>query len=359
MISKVCSSRFPVIVFLATVLSLPAALPGMCDLEAVRPDPARQRVFSFNLPAEVNPKDVILLVGAYGQGLALESIRTEEDKYSYTHRFPDWTTSVKILAHYPGAKMVAEEFAANDPALSQPLYLAFQPLPTVPLTLKLVDSRGKPIAGQKFMLNQELGMMEYFNYGDGMVMSGKVLPAKVRRDENFVIYYESPDSFTTDAEGKVKLQLPSLQDDPYYEKVGVKRPSFGIHVPARDSEGGHGFAWYPTPAAIPAQSKYEKPITVTMTYYGRLEIALSEKFLDEQAVPVEARKDLKVEVTSEESGVNCTLDDEGNGLLEWVSPGTYKVVLRVPAAGDGIESGTIVLEKHIYVGEREVVRIER
>lgn len=209
-----------------------------------------EKVLRIRIPKEVDPEELTILEGVYANGLYCGPVDMKKGVHEYTRKLSAQTTSVKLLVYHPAYKMVAAEITAKEATLKKPFTPKFVPRPMVPLTAKFADTKGKPIAGREVALTLYLGEMEYFGYVDGTVFPQRVATA------------------TTDAAGEIHVSVPSLLDDPYFAKQERRKPGFGAELPCPEQD--KGFGWFSVPYGIPAQRSYPEPVTLTMTYYGKI-----------------------------------------------------------------------------------------
>ena len=207
------------------------------------------KVLQIRIPQEIDPGKLTILYGERGNGLTVGPLDTTSGVREYEVDLRN-ATSAKLLIYCPGYRMVTAEFDAAQISGSKIFTPRFVSLPMIPLRARLVDTKGRPLVGEEVVLRHTLLEMEYFNYGDGMVFPAVVATA------------------TTDTDGEVAVEVPSLPDDPYFSDGDERRPlGFEVRLPWHRADA---YGWDVVPRLIPAQTGYPGPVTVTLVYRGKI-----------------------------------------------------------------------------------------
>lgn len=210
------------------------------------------------IPRQIQPDRVTLVCGEYGNGLAYGEIRTVSGVYEYSIRFQKSAKSLKLLINAPGYKMITKKYDAAAITSKTTFVPQFVPLPMIPLTVRITDSGGNPIAGREARLTHQLLSMEYFGYVDGRTWGATVATG------------------VTDANGVLKVTVPSLLDDPYFTGKKDYPVGFGLSLPNQSSRG---YGWRFVPPNIPIQRAYADPITIKLVYQGKVSGRIEKSFL--------------------------------------------------------------------------------
>ena len=297
--------------------------------------------FRIRLPAEFDAGRALLLVGQYGNGLALEPARREADSNDFTCRIAPTTTSVKLLIYYPGCRLLTAEIPHAK--LSEPFTAVLQKLPAVPLTIQLTRSDGTPLSGQSVALRQSLLEMEYFGYADGMVSWPHASPVA---------------SGTTDASGRVALEVPLLLDDPLFPDLKVE-PEFHVTLGSNQPYGPRDYDL--VPAQIPSQKRYANPLAVMQVFRGSISGKVERSFLISHGADVPTGPDTNQAYrVSFNYGQVGSRVSSGTGLKadgsfsEPLPAGTYDFrILVVNGAGRSARRLWIPVGTNVVVGEHE------
>jgi len=326
-------------------------LLGVCLLAALAA-PASTRASGqegkelvIRLPAEINPSKVTILCGQYGYGLALGPITTKRGVYEYSQKLSEKTTSVKVLVYCAGYKMVAAEIAAKDISPKKPFAPRLERVAMIPLTVRLADSKGKPLAGEKVSVVQGLFEMEFFGYYDGMVF-----PVTVA-------------TVVTDANGEFSAEVPSLLDDPYFVKWN-RPPGFGIHLAERERRSEHG-GYDLVNGFIAAQRSYPQPLTVTLVYRGRISGHVHESYLSRHGIkapmgPLQGDTYLVSFMAysrPRRSGSGRGVGKDGSFSIS-LAPGAYDLTLEVRDEDKGFTEKRIPIQQDFVLSEGEDKAIE-
>lgn len=277
---------------------------------------------------------LLVLVGTYGNGLTLEKARLIGPT-EYAEKLYDFTTSVKLLIYNPKYKAIAVTLDPKTVSASKPFIPKFVKAKMVPLRVRVVDSAGKPIVGQSFIIGSDLHQMEYFNYADGMVDSSDI--ARV----------------VTGSSGEFSAQVPSLPDDPYFAKHNDL--SFGLCMPhGRELTASEGpFGYDIVPAGIPAQRSYPKTLVRTVVYRGKVRGKVEKSFLNRYGIEPWGQSEKGPTILArkhgEKSAGGRTLSGD-NAFDLGVSAGTYDLTVEWQ---EGKRFRSVSALKDVVVGERE------
>jgi len=333
----------PVVCLAAFFLCVAGAAPTIAA-ESGEP----RKILTVCLPGEIDPTKVTLLCGESGPfGLGVWHEPEKRGPCEYRLRVSSDARVVKLLIYCPGYKMVAAEFKGEDIPASMEFRPRFQKIPMVPIRIRLVDTKSRPIAGAKVQLKHSLLEMEYFNYWDGAVFPQVVATA------------------TTNANGEIAVQVPSLLDDPYFAAPRKRQPEklgFWVELPDRLRERRdvrYGFSF--VPRLIPAQRTYPQPVTVTLVYSGKFSGRVEESFLRRKGIPERTlrgvrRRGVWTSVLSfvafrERSGSGIGLGPDGTFSLT-LEPGNYDLSIEVQKASGGYLR-SISIAKGVALRENE------
>jgi hypothetical protein len=167
--------------------------------------------------------------------------------------------SVKILIYVPGYKVVAAEFDAKKLLTARTFISKLQPLPMIPLTVRLTDSKRHAIAGEKVALELYLREMEYFGYADGAINPVTVATG------------------TTSPSGELTARVPAIPDDPYFARGTQLTEYEGFHLTLTErARGDKGYDC--VPPAISFRKSYPQPVTVKLVHRGKISGRIAQSF---------------------------------------------------------------------------------
>lgn len=183
---------------------------------------------------------VIVVTGQYGNGLFLGRA-SKKFGHGFIQPISFSTTKVKVLGYYPGYRLATVEVSNGYVPSQIPVILNFIKLPTVPLTLQILNSKGEPAANCKVAIFQSLQEQPYFGYYDGAISDGKAAPVA---------------SGVTDGSGIWKTKVPKLSEDPLFPVNEWKSP-FSLMCESDDGRG-------PIYSFIENQDSYKDPVVVKL-----------------------------------------------------------------------------------------------
>jgi hypothetical protein len=219
---------------------------------------AQGKTLQICIPQEIDPGKLTLLRGTYGNGLSLSQLDTKKGVREYEIDLRD-ATSVRLLIYCPGYRMVTTDIDVTQVSGSETFSPQFVELPMVPLRVRLVDTKGRPVVGEEVLLRHTLLEMKYFSYLDGRVHLVVVATA------------------TTDADGEIEVEVPSLSEDPYFSHGDERWPiGFEVRFP-RSRTGIYGCDF--VPRVIPAQASYPNPVAVKLVYRGMISGRVTDSFV--------------------------------------------------------------------------------
>ena len=308
------------------------------------------KVLRILIPRWIDAGNLTILPGLYGHGLSVEWVQTKSRVHEYPVDLGD-ATSVKLLIHCPGYRMVTAEFDASQISGTKTFAPRFVRLPMVPLRVRLVDTAGRPLVGEQVCLSYQLLALEYFGCLQGPLYRATVATA------------------TTGADGEIAVEVPSLADDPYFARLDPPwRPiGFELELP-RHRGGAHG--WDFAPRTIPPQVSYPQVVTVTVVYRGEISGCVSKSFVTRNDIEAAARTDSKGEpgesytlsfmAMAKDKGSVTGQDVSPDGTFSMtLPPGTYDLSIAVRRDG-GKVLRRLPIEAGFVLGENEhrVLRLE-
>src|ERR1043166_8258484 len=294
-------------------------------------DPAA--ALQIRIPPEADPASLTLICGVYGNRLTVQQLETKSGHYDYTIQLDDKARSVRLLVYRPGFKMITGEMDAGDVQSSQPFVPHFERLQIVPLQIALLDSRGKPIAGEKLTLRHQLATHEYFGYSDGISWEAALATG------------------TTDDHGQLNIELPSLSDDPYFAKYDVSSLTVSQserRSPARDDCDFR-------PSQLPVLRQYEERLVITKILRARLSGRIEDSFLERNQIKGDVtpygdakrqspfRVELRAENKDAKAFYNCMLMSNGN-FSAMLPTGEYDLHLLMLGQGETLHKQVMVQE---------------
>ncbi|MHB0999566.1 MAG: hypothetical protein ACYC27_09990 [Armatimonadota bacterium] len=227
-------------IMLAAFVLLYTLITGMAMSDDVT------RLLRVRIPNGFDLDKVMVITGQYGNGLGismLEKVGTPGNKlgHEFILSVPKTTTKVKVLAYYPRYRLATAEVSGKTISNRMPVILSFKKLPTVPLTLRFIDSKGDPVRNYRVVIRQSLQEMPYFGYFDGAVFDYYAVPVA---------------SGTTDASGILKTKVPKLSVDPMFSSNKQSHP-FSLM-------GGRADNKSVVLSYIPVQDSYKDPVVVKL-----------------------------------------------------------------------------------------------
>lgn len=183
---------------------------------------------------------VTVITGQYGNGLVL-SKSSKKLGHGFIQPISINTTKVKVLGYYPGYRLATVEVSGAYIPSQMPVILNFMKLPTVPLTLRILNSKGEPAANCKVVIRQSLQEQRYFGYIDGAVSDFRAAPVA---------------SGVTDGSGIWKTKVPKLSEDPLFPANEWKNP-FSLMGGSPDDNGA-------ILSFISVQDSYKDPVVVRL-----------------------------------------------------------------------------------------------
>jgi hypothetical protein len=221
----------------------------------------------------------------------------------------------------------------------------FEKLPIAPLKIRLVDSSGRRVSGQRVTVGYYLPNMEYFGQIDGE-RNHAVLP-----------------TLTSDSHGEINCTLPCLMDDPIFITYKQDLSSYGFQINAEGDDYSVPWKIEFRPSRIPVMRKYPKQIVVTSAPCARLTVRIEDSFFKRHKIPGD------LVPCGSEGDYSCyILDVRGKysdnefsrhgqekqkGVLNWGLPaGTYDLILHVELRS-GPTIADIVLHKGLSLKNNE------
>lgn len=322
-----------VAVALALLAALAVASGAMAGLGEVLP---------ISISESIDPGNVTILVGKYGKGLSIGPCDTRRGVRDYLVDV-SWGRRVKILAYCPGYKMVT--FDSADVLFAEPFIPRFEPLKMLPVTLRLVDSKGTPLAWENVRITHSLREMEFFGYADGMVFPVTVAAG------------------ITNFAGELPIEVPCLLYDPYFTSGERPLGGFGIKV-LRSISGGFDLV----PRVIPLQTSYPGtlPGTLVVTLVrrakliGQVERSFWKKHGIQPRVELARKRDKRyfgnVSVFAKRKGARGSQGwgVKADGSFSFtLPPGTYQISVSVYAGEKGFTKKSIPVFSDLVLQEEE------
>ncbi len=332
------------------LLALLLALAAGTAVATPSAPPAR-RGLTIRLPEGVPTEQVRLIVGVYGHGLGAGAHDTKQGVRDYPVSLDARATRVKLLAYLPGYRMVTAEVGVSGAGARILELPQFRKLPTVPVTLRVVDGQDKPVPGQQLSFGLSLETHRYFGYSDGMASGATVLTA------------------TTAANGEAQIEMPLVMEDPYFAKGGAE--TFGLSVSPADRWRGHARGEVDLqPSRFAVRRSYPGPVVFTLVRRAHLTGRIEPSFFRRNRVQgdvtpyLDAKRTspFRVEMSAERQdthdGWNCMLMPGGKFSVV-LSPGQYRLRLIVLGKRGRLERELIVAENvALSEGETRVLNVK-
>ena len=317
------------------------ACPALAGSQQV----ASTSTFTVSLPLNVSPETVLIEAGIFGQGLYLSQVQTKSGVFDYPIRLTDTSVGLprflKLLIYIPGYRMVASEFKESELTAGRSSHSpargsADDRRKGSPSGL-LVAATGRSDTACQLQAYRRDGLLR---------LSGRKG------------FSDIPIGSTkTDSKGEFTISVPSLLDDPFFQKS----PRFEL-----STEDGM-FFWDPTlsPHSFPAQRTYE-PLVIRKTQRGTVSGRLGKEFLQQNGLSSDLRAYVRPGDTLPlEIGLRATTRDQGaswpaylqlDGSFEVrLPPGEYDLTLWVSQIEKEIpvQNGLVVEESKRQVIERD------
>jgi hypothetical protein len=170
-------------------------------------------VLRIQLPKNIQPEEVTIAVWAYSPKYrTLNHVFTKSEVYIYSCELPDWADEIDIDVCHRHYKMIRATLSVDD-AVRKPFIPKLELLPLVLLELKLIDTSGRPVSGQKVLLRRWVkGRQLHKLFYDG--------PA----------YERIIDTATTDSSGVVRVSIaktgPSTSFQLSCDKASENKPGW-------------------------------------------------------------------------------------------------------------------------------------
>ena len=191
------------------------------------------------IPPEMDAEHFRLGVGLYGHGLQTGAQSGEKGVCEYD--VPCTTADVvKLFAYLPGFRIDHVDGLRTGDAW-EPFFV---PLDSVQLEGKLLDSHGRPLAGETLVFTYDLmEAMSYFGYSDGGVPRLPVATARTQTDGSFSAsipdfagdpFFAAPD-FSDHSADLRRLEIALASARSRFDSPWVLEPS---HLPLHDASAG-------------------------------------------------------------------------------------------------------------------------
>lgn len=233
-----------------------ACLAMVASAAGTEPPPAAVRV---RIPPEMDAENFRLGVGIYGYGLQTGARSGEQGVCEYD--VPCTTADVvKLFAYLPGCRIdPVDGLRAGD--AWEPFFL---PLDSVPLEGKLLDSHGRPLAGETLVFTYDLiEAMDYFGYSDGSVPR---LPVATARTQN---------------DGTFSASIPDFAGDPFFSApASPGRPDRQrrLDVALAPARSRFDSPWVLAPAHVLLQDVSAAPVEIRRIGKAALKGQFTEEF---------------------------------------------------------------------------------
>jgi hypothetical protein len=263
------------------------------------------------IPHTVDTTHLSILEGVYGRGKIFDEIDTRRAVYEYATRDAG---SNMLLMLAPGFKAVM----VGEPSqqLPDPVTPVFEPAPMVPVNILLTYSDGSPIADTRVTIGLFLSANEFFGY-----------PYPIG-------YQAGVTTGTTDSKGRMKLNLPSLLDDPYFAKYDRIGQTFHFVLP---DMWRNKTLWQLSPGRLEARRSYPETVKIRLVYNATIIGTIQRSFWVRNGVDVP----MGASETHVGNGYRVTLTTSGNGFRSGggvaedgrfsihLSPGAYDLSVYV------------------------------
>ena len=282
-----------------------ACLAMVVSAAGTEPPPAAVRV---RIPPDVDAENFRLGVGIYGYGLQTGTQSGEKGVCEYD--VPCTTADVvKLFAYLPGYRIdPVDGLRAGD--VWEPFFV---PLDFVPLEGRLLDSHGRPLAGETLVFTYDLiEAMDYFGYSDGSVPRLLLASAQTRVDGSF------------------SGSIPDFAGDPFFSapaSLGLPDRQRRLDVALSSARFRFDSPWALEPAHVPLQDVSAGPVEIRRIGKAALKGRLTEEFRRRHGIVGVVRNGPWPE---EETGMRLELranGDRGSYNCRLQSNFTFSVVL--------------------------------
>lgn len=211
------------------------------------------------IPPEMDAENFRLGVGLYGHGLQTGDQSGEKGVCEYD--VPCTTADVvKLFAYLPGYRIDhVDGLRAGD--AWEPFFV---PLDSVPLEGKLLDSHGRPLAGETLVFTYYMmEAMSFFGYSDGGVPP---LPVATAR---------------TQADGSFSASIPDFAGDPFFSppaSSGRADWTRRLDIALAPSRSRFDSPWVLEPAHVPLQDVSAGPVEIRRIGKATLKGRLTDEF---------------------------------------------------------------------------------
>ena len=220
------------------------------------PPPAAVRV---RIPPDLEAENFRLGVGIYGHGLQTGDQSGEKGVCEYD---VSCTTAdvVKLFAYLPGYRIDHVDGLRAGNAW-EPFFV---PLDSVPLEGKLLDSQGRPFAGETLVFTYDMSEpMDYFGYSDGSVPRLPLASAQTRADGSF------------------SASIPDIAGDPFFADPALSGHMANprrLDVALAPARSRFDSPWVLEPAHVPLQDVSAGPVEIRRIGKAALKGQLTEEF---------------------------------------------------------------------------------
>ena len=233
-----------------------ACLAMVVSCAGTEPPPTAVRV---RIPPDVDAEHFRLGVGIYGYGLQTGAQSGEKGICEYD--VPCTTADVvKLFAYLPGYRIDhVDGLRAGD--AWEPFFV---PLDSVPLEGRLLDSHGRPLAGETLVFTYDLiEAMDYFDYSDGSVPRLLLASAQTRADGSF------------------SGSIPDFAGDPFFADPthsGRAANPRRLNIALAPARSRFDSSWVLEPTHIPLQDVSAGPVEIRRIGKATLKGRLTDEF---------------------------------------------------------------------------------
>ncbi|MFH1744209.1 MAG: hypothetical protein ABIH23_34845 [bacterium] len=316
------------------------AIAFFCILGCSDSEPVPPGTLRIQIPRGI-PLEKITI---HSDGLSLSDLPMKKRVQDFPFRLSGRPT-IKVVLFCPGYQVATLEEEISSDSLCKPWKPKIKEVPMVKFSGKLVDSQENPLPGKDLVVTYLfIEIMSYFGYIDGFVPQVPIAETTTNRD------------------GAFSMKLPSLPDDPFFEKHKGTKSKFSLSV---RFEGVRFPPWDVVPSWIDAQKEYKDPLILRLIRHAALRGRLGERFwmankIEPAAIRTEGSQYPRVDLDAENkkgAHYNCLLKNDGT-FNRSLPPGIYDLCLRVIEQGE-VPEEKIVVEAELVLKEGEETVINR
>jgi len=300
-------------------------------------------VLTVQIPPDISLDRLLIVVATYGKvtNVDLPDVLPRVRDYPISLK---GATSAKVLIWARGYRMVTGEFDVAKMGTAANFVPRFVKVPMVPLRVRLTDAKGRPLSGESVVLRLNSMALEYLS------------PS---HNGSGPIYFLNLAAATIDDRGEIRVEVPSILDDPYFSGGRRWMHSLGFEPYLPHREFGHG--WDFVPMMIPPQREYPGVFSVVLKYRGEISGRLTDAYAARACAQLSPGKKIASPEYSiyAESNTGDPLHDGGAGVEKDGSfslnlpAGRWNLFLEIEDEKPFWYIGRVPIAKDFVLGEGE------